>query len=484
MSITEAEFLREFGPAVEYGEAVLFVGSGLSSGAGLDGWADLLDPLLEQIGVTAHPTGSPNAQSDAGSRLYVPDLPLAAEYFVRRAPGGHDRLHEAIRAHITRDVSPTESQRLLMQLPVPEVWTTNYDRLLEQAAVDDPKVVVSETELRDVVEPGRKRIIKMHGGVTADGSDWQVRPIITRTDFERYDQEHPLYADRLRATFLTRPMLFVGFGFQDPNVEVLLRLARTIDASPQQHFAIMRRPAGELEVRQHELRAEDLSNSGVQIVEVSNHSEVTGILRRLVRRTKAPRLFVTGSDPNEDEANFNAMAQRVGDMLSRPMRDHRNLKIVSLAGPAALQTSFGVATVLRPEGNYQAERFEFHFRHKSGDRGGAPPHDERVGSLIFSPLRLQDLRTSLIDGSRAMLVIGGGARTMEEVRLAQQKAVPVLPFAHAGGTALEIWEEMSGAPEDGSIAHEYPETFARLADQELTVALAACEQLILRALGV
>ena len=43
----------------------------------------------------------------------------------------------------------------------------------------------------------------------------------------------------LRASYFSRSMLFMGFSFTDPNVDILLRLARTLGtAGGDRHYAV------------------------------------------------------------------------------------------------------------------------------------------------------------------------------------------------------------------------------------------------------
>ncbi|WP_133017385.1 hypothetical protein [Mycobacteroides abscessus] len=55
MPIEPFELVEEYGEAVLSGNAALFIGAGISQGAGLPGWDGLLDPIRTQCNVPKHP---------------------------------------------------------------------------------------------------------------------------------------------------------------------------------------------------------------------------------------------------------------------------------------------------------------------------------------------------------------------------------------------------------------------------------------------
>jgi len=54
-----------------------------------------------------------------------------AQFHVNANAQNRHRLHQALLDALSPDTPPTENHRLLAQLPLTTVWTTNYDRLIE-----------------------------------------------------------------------------------------------------------------------------------------------------------------------------------------------------------------------------------------------------------------------------------------------------------------------------------------------------------------
>lgn len=443
MTVTAQQLLEQYGRAALAGNAAAFVGAGLSKAASAEfpDWSELVGPIRKAAQI-------PNS---------VADLPLVAEYFEQEQ--GRVALETQI-AEVIGSVSASvsEGHALLARLPISEIWTTNYDRLLE-AVLPHATVILDDDGLANRYEPGDKRVIKLHGSLAPDGT-WEAGPVLTRGDYENYEQDHPRMWAALTATFLTRSVLFIGFGFEDPNVEVFLRLARRLNWGTPEHFAVLRRPSRRADAMLHRHRVEDLERSGIGVVEIGSFAELKPLLTLLVRRCQPPRLFVSGSGDHLDQA-CRGLGRRLGQV--------EGLTVVSLAGDAGRLVSYGFAEALRQQGRYEPDRVRFLFRAKTDRMGASPPApDERTGVAVYTDSRVEDLRCQVIDGARAVVVAGGGGRTREEADLAERLGVPVVPLASTGGAAADLWRKMSrrlpkltmgGAPID-------PHRFAALADRD------------------
>lgn len=462
MPISRRELIEAFGGACDLGSAGIFVGAGLSVGAGLPGWESLLE--------------EPRAASDIP--LLRHDLPLMAEYILLEATYSRQRLEQHILdSTLAEGVEVTDTHRSLARLGVDQVWTTNYDPLIERA--DRAALVISSDDDVRLIGSTRKTIIKMHGSINPFGATpvWDEPPVITRSDFEAYEDDHPRLWALLRAAYLSKTVLFLGFSFADPNVEILQRLARRYGTTEgDRHLTVMKRPdaSNADDVRRHTLKVQDLEKSGVRVYEVESHDELPGLLTELVRRTRPARLFISGSETDE---NYERSCQE----MARALTDRVDWELCSLAGPSGWITTREVARIRRAEGSYDASRLVFHSRRKEGP----PPveMDQRIGTSIFDDLEREPLVQGLLDESRALLVLGGGNRTKEEIEWAVGLGLGVVPLAASGGSAREYWEGLRGSPPDlGGRATE-PEIWERLG-ADLDVAARAAASLLAQAMYV
>ena len=182
-----------------HGELVTFVGAGVSFGAGLPDWNELLLALGNRSGLDA-------GQRGALARMgYLDRAQVLAHHFEAR--GG---LGRAVAEELKRHHCYAMSHGFLASLPVSEVVTTNYDRLFEAAsAATGRKMAV----LPYAPTAGHDRwLLKMHGCV-----DWPDDIVLTREDYLRYDARRAALAGIVQALLITKHIFFVGFSLNDDN---------------------------------------------------------------------------------------------------------------------------------------------------------------------------------------------------------------------------------------------------------------------------
>ena len=212
--------------AIRDGECVLFIGSGLSSGAGLSGWQALVEKMATEMGLP---------KAEQGSTDYFLDV---AQLY-RHQDGGRERLAALIRAEFGgKWAKPTLAHYLLMGLGVRHVITTNYDGLLERtltALRRDPIKVVTEANVARTGETGAHFVVKFHGD--AEQPDDGI--VLSRADYEDFFHDRPAMTALLEGLLLNQTFLFVGYSLSDPNFrQIYGRVARILKASKRMAYAV------------------------------------------------------------------------------------------------------------------------------------------------------------------------------------------------------------------------------------------------------
>lgn len=236
--------------AIRKGNAVLFVGAGVSMSVGAPSWNQLISHVATLVDY------DPEIFQGLGD-----NLTLAEYYYLTAGKLGKLRSWMDVEWHSVdrhNAVKKSDLHQLLVTLPFSLVYTTNYDRYLEWAC-DEHKVPYTKiTNVGDLVHPstGKMQIVKFHGDFEDDGS-----LVLTESSyFERLTFEGPLDI-KLRADILGKTILFVGYSLADINVRYLLyrlhklwRDSAHADIKPSWYVFLTRPNA----VQEHVLKSRDI----------------------------------------------------------------------------------------------------------------------------------------------------------------------------------------------------------------------------------
>ena len=136
-------------------------------------------------------------------------LRLASEY---EAAFGLSRLERLIRKHIPDSGhEPGELHRLLLRLPWKDVFTTNYDTLLERTEVSG-RAYQLVTTMSDLTTAFSPRIIKLHGSFPS-----HTPFIITEEDYRTYPRKFAPFVNSVQQSLIENSFVLVGFSGDDPN---------------------------------------------------------------------------------------------------------------------------------------------------------------------------------------------------------------------------------------------------------------------------
>jgi hypothetical protein len=140
---------------------------------------------------------------------------------------------------------PGRLHKAVFDLDLRTVITTNFDTIYEKLChqMSDGSggfKVLSYTspDLFDEIRSETRLIIKAHGCVSEIG-----KMVFSRRDYLRARKEYGWFFDILRALFLTNTVIFVGCGFSDPDINLLLEELThltSINEKRKPHYALVR----------------------------------------------------------------------------------------------------------------------------------------------------------------------------------------------------------------------------------------------------
>jgi hypothetical protein len=206
---TSSPYLYEIAERLKTKHASVMIGSGFSKNAEgnektkyFPSWIDLGNKFLDKLN---------EGCSSKKKKEFLNPIKLASEL---ESTFGRPTLNSIIRASIPdNEFQPSELHKKLLILPWTDVFTTNYDTLLERTAENifqyRYETIVNK---EDLVWSTKPRIVKLHGSFPS------TRPfIITEEDFRTYPANYAPFVNTVQQSLLENTLCLIGFSGDDPN---------------------------------------------------------------------------------------------------------------------------------------------------------------------------------------------------------------------------------------------------------------------------
>ena len=190
--------------------ASVMVGSGFSRNSvpigpqvtALPTWEEVTNQLHQELYPQENDTGYPN------------QLRTAQEY---EAGFGRGALHQALRRLVRHEEHrPGRMHQRLLQLPWQDIFTTNWDTLLERTPSEASEAVQRHYSIINSVDEIpmaiRPRIVKLHGSFPA-----QFPLVVTEEDYRTYPTRFAPFVNTVQQAMMESIFLLIGFSSDDPN---------------------------------------------------------------------------------------------------------------------------------------------------------------------------------------------------------------------------------------------------------------------------
>lgn len=246
------------------GNLLCFVGAGVPKAAGLDDWLMLAQRLLERM---RREGKSPDAVQEVETLICRRQL-IDALSAAKLSLGVNEFNNEVDRAvDDTQHTDPPDLALAIAELRprLRAVLTTNLDGFLEKAFQGTwPAMTSAPGNLAQE----RQYVLKLHG-TRLDRQSW----VFTREQYDSACFARPQDRHVFEALFRACPIMFVGFGMVDDDLEQILAQTRALaGAQPPQHFAFMRGPLAPFQRKR-------LDDAGVRLLIYDDHAELPGLVR-------------------------------------------------------------------------------------------------------------------------------------------------------------------------------------------------------------
>lgn len=190
-----------------------FVGAGVSKLSNVPTWHELTDKFCDALGI--------EKKDNYTNEDYL-KIPQKYYYSIHQDA---NKYYEFVSNALTPETELKTNciHKMIYYLNPASIITTNFDNLLEKAAVEslcNYKSVACESDISGI--NGDKFILKLHG-------DLEHKNIVLKDeDYLNYSENYKLIETLLKSIFSTNTVVFVGYGLNDYNVKLILNWAKSL----------------------------------------------------------------------------------------------------------------------------------------------------------------------------------------------------------------------------------------------------------------
>lgn len=153
-------------------------------------------------------------------------LRLVSEAFVNEC-GGRNELMTLLKNLFIFEPKDCSDQQTLTKIPhIKQLFTTNYDTLIEDAYSKSKCNVVTANEGCAYTDAHSTTIYKVHGDIATLNNSASI--IITDSDYKNYfkNKHFNLIWEELKQAFIKKHVVFIGYSLEDDNILDIIKTVR------------------------------------------------------------------------------------------------------------------------------------------------------------------------------------------------------------------------------------------------------------------
>ena len=427
-------FIEKFTKAIQEGNAAIFAGAGTSVDAGFVNWKKLVAPFANEIDL--------DIEKET-------DLIGLTQYYINSKSGNRGSINQEIIRQFSSPDAETDVMNLLTRLPITTYWTTNYDKVIENGLKNNNRrgdIKRKTDDLAISIRDSDAIVYKMHGDV-----DSPKDAVISKDDYERYSDKNSLFVTALRGDLVSKTFLFVGFSFEDPNLESILgKVNILLGDNKREHYCIQKQVLEDEYEKQEEydyakikqdLKIKDLQRYGIETVLVNAYSEIPELISKIEGEYLKNTIFISGSISDYNENWSKEKVNQFCYNLSRFLVS-KNYKIIS---------GFGLGVGSSVINGALDEIYKTKYRHVNEHLGLFPFPQSETGEKTL-PQRWTENRKQMISEAGICIFIFGNKidkgkvvsapGMIEEFQIAKEKRKIIIPIASPGFAAKKFFDEM------------------------------------------
>lgn len=427
--ITREDFIFNIAQKCRDDKLGLFLGAGMSIGAGFPSWKALFAPLANEI----------NIDIDS-SEYQIYDI---AQFYANTM--GVGELTTKIKSEINRLNDESDALNELTNMQCNSIWTTNFDHAIENNYMRKgkiPNVITSEQNLLNSDLNKYINIFKLNGDINdLDNA------IITRKDLETYVDNHSVLLSFFKRELVVKTFLFLGYSFSDSLVlPCIADLNRVFGDKQPFHYNIMERK----DTPDFEKFIDDLERRyKIKTLLIDDYKEVPEILRSINYYTNKNNVFISGAYQGEDSQKLKEISNLCSILTYKLYRN--NYRIINGYGYKVGYYVASAATKIMLEENVSSfEKYLLMY-----------PFNEHL-----STDQKTRHREFMLSKSTAVIFLYGSSKDggmIEEFNIAQKDTNKIIiPVGSTGGTAKIILEQVK----NNIIQYPYLEKYIEVLENE------------------
>lgn len=197
------EMIQDLSLALQREKLVIFVGAGVSKNSGLPTWGQMVQIFAEKLG---YPTKGRLATEEY---IRIPQY-----YYCMDDSPGHASYYQLLKSMIPEDIRPNLLDELIVSLHPAHIVTTNFDTLLDQAAVGY-QIIGKDRDLLTGISS--HYLLKLHGDIRSPD-----HLVFKEDDYLQYSETHRLMETFLKSLLIDHVFLFVGYSLNDYNLKTFV----------------------------------------------------------------------------------------------------------------------------------------------------------------------------------------------------------------------------------------------------------------------
>lgn len=219
------EIPSEIQDAIKKNGLVVFAGSGLSKRFNLPTWTKLAEDIINNINEQRFLDLLPTLKSGIFSPIEILD----------RLQTEHSKVSSYIKNHFKIENNQDFSLHKKILELTDAIITTNYDNAFEEAASNKiiPTKYTSSFNITEINREKKPYIFKIHGCYTEPDNC-----IVFSKQYKTLYDGDTASKEKLKAIFIDKTIVFVGFSFNDPDINIIFTNLNNLFGDNIRHFIL------------------------------------------------------------------------------------------------------------------------------------------------------------------------------------------------------------------------------------------------------